>query len=276
LLIATVIVIAVFGGCLWLFGFSLAAQFGNITERLRGGERHLQILLSKNGLDPTLVTKSASRFSASILDYLNDAVEWAEVAVIITIMSIYLAAEPGSYQAGVRRLFPPATKARAMEALKFIGASLRLWMLGQLLLMLLVGVLSFIALSAIGIPNAGALALIAGATEAVPYLGPFIGAVPAVLVALSLGLHKAILTTLLYLLLHLIEGYLVGPILQRWFVRIPPALILGGIFASQLLFGFAGVILAAPIAVAVFAAVKVLYIHDILHQPVQPPEQLST
>jgi predicted PurR-regulated permease PerM len=95
-----------------------------------------------------------------------------------------------------------------------------------------------------------------------------------VLVALTLGIVPALWTMALYLGIHLFEGYLVGPALQRWFVRIPPALILGAFFAAQLLFGFFGVVLAAPLTVAIFAAVKVLYVRDTLGQRADLPERL--
>jgi predicted PurR-regulated permease PerM len=158
-----------------------------------------------------------------------------------------------------------------VEAVDGIASWLELWMLGQLALMAVVGVGSYIALLLLGVGNAGALGLIAGLTEAVPYLGPFIGAVPAILVALTHGLMTALWTAAAYLVLHIIEGYVVGPILQRRFARIPPAVILSGIFACQLIFGFGGMVLAAPLTVALFAVAKILYLRDTLSQKVELP-----
>jgi predicted PurR-regulated permease PerM len=187
-------------------------------------------------------------------------------------MAIYLAAQPDMYRRGVALLFPQRLRPKAMEALNLIGSSLRLWMLAQLILMAVVGLLSYVVVLVLGLPNPGALGLIAGITELVPYLGPFNGGAPAVLVALTKNTTLAVYTILDYIGVHVVEGYLIGPLLQRWFVLIPPALVLTGIFASQLLFGFAGIILAAPITVAVFAAVKVLYMRDTLKQDVEMPE----
>ena len=62
--------------------------------------------------------------------------------------------------------------------------------------------------------------------------------------------------------------------LQRWFARIPPALVLSGIFIRELLFGVGGVILAAPLTVAIFTAVKLLYVGDTLHERVEIVQDL--
>jgi predicted PurR-regulated permease PerM len=123
----------------------------------------------------------------------------------------------------------------------------------------------------IGLPNPIALALIAGLAEIVPYLGAFIGSIPAVLVAFNLGLGPALWTILAFLVVHLIEGYLAGPMIQRRFVRIPPALMLIGIMATGLVFGPAGVIVAAPLTVAIFVAVKLFYVRDTLQEETEMP-----
>jgi predicted PurR-regulated permease PerM len=271
--LATAIIIAIVAACLWLFGASIAAQFGSTVQRVKSGMKQLETLLAANGINPSLA-RGAFHFDGLVPNFFSYVLGLAEVTILLAIMAIYMAAEPWLYRKGAAKLFPARIRAEAMDALDLVGSSLRLWMLGQLILMLLVGVLSYVALLAVGIPNAGALALLAGVTEAIPYLGPFLGAVPAILVALSQGLAPALWTAGLYLLLHLIEGYGAGPLLQLWFVRIPPALILGSIFACQLLFGLAGVMLAAPLAVTVFAAVKVLYLRNTLHQAVELPKEI--
>jgi predicted PurR-regulated permease PerM len=118
----------------------------------------------------------------------------------------------------------------------------------------------------LGIPSPAALALIAGIAEIVPYLGPFIGAVPALLVALAIGPVLAMWTAGAYLLVHLIEGYIAAPLVERTFITIPPALILLGLVVVELIFGTGGIILAAPITVVVFVLVKMRYVDDPLEQ----------
>lgn len=197
----------------------------------------------------------------------------AEAAIVIAVMAIYISVEPEAYRSGLAALFPRSLRAKGEEALFLVGVSLRLWLMGQIVVMGLVALLTYLGLLLIGVPNALGLGLIAGLLEFVPYLGPFIAAAPAVLIALTRGPATAAWTILIYLGVHLFEGYLVAPLLQRWFVRIPPALILSSMVASQLIFGVGGVLLAAPLAVAIFAGVKVLYIRDMLHESVELPRE---
>ena len=90
----------------------------------------------------------------------------------------------------------------------------------------------------------------------------FISAVPALLVALTLGWSPMIWTAIAYLLVHLIEGYIAAPLLERHFITIPPALILIGIVVLDLIFGTAGIVLAAPITVVAYILIKANYVED--------------
>lgn len=271
LALAVVLVFGVALGSVWLFGASLADQLQNVLTRARAGYTELDAFLHKNGIDLSSIEQSLASMSTAktMLSYILDG---AEVVVLLVIMSLYLSAEPRLYHRGIALLFPERMRAKAIEAVDGIASWLELWMLGQLVLMAVVGLGSYIALVFLGVSSPGALGLIAGLSEAVPYLGPFIGAVPAILVALTQGAMTTLYVAGAYLVLHLIEGYVVGPMLQRRFALIPPAVILAGIFACQLVFGLGGVVLAAPLTVAIYAAAKLLYQRNTLNQDVEPPE----
>src|ERR1700730_2851001 len=137
--------------------------------------------------------------------------------------------------------------------------------------MVLIGVLSGLAAWIIGLPSAIALGLIAFAAEFVPYLGPIIAAVPAVLVAATIHTTAMLWTIAAYLIIHQIEGNLFTPLIQRRLLLVPPAVMLLGIVAISLLFGPAAVIFAAPIVAVVFVAVKVLYVRDTLGEDTEIP-----
>jgi len=149
-----------------------------------------------------------------------------------------------------------------------VGRSLRLWMIGQIIQMVIVGLLSTIAVWLLGLPSVLALGLIATATEFVPYLGPIAAAIPAILVALTQGSGTALWTLVAYVLIHQVEGNILTPLIEKRLIFIPPALILLGIAAIGVLFGFAGVIFAAPIVVTLYVAVKQLYVRDVLGEKV--------
>lgn len=267
LTIVTVTLFVAFAGCLWLFGSSLMSQFGDVMHKIQAGQRNLGILRQ-------FVHGPSSLIGGMVPHALSSGLAIAEYAIIIAISGIYLAAQPELYAHGVALLFPVKLRPAAAEALEKIGATLTYWLIGQMITMAIVGVLAYILMIALRLPNPGALALIAGLSEAVPYLGPFLGAVPAVFVALAAGFAKAIWTIAGYIGIHVVEGYLLVPLLQRRLVHIPPALILLSILVSQLLFGVVGIVFAAPIAVVAFTAINLLYVRNVLDEEVNLPEDI--
>jgi predicted PurR-regulated permease PerM len=269
LAIATAFVIAVVGVTFWRFGAQLSGQFAGLMHNVEGGAQSLRELLKQHGfssLSSQVTERGTSFITSSISDALKVGLHVIEAAIVLAITAIYLAAQPALYRRGLAKLFRPRQRARALDAIDLIGRTLKMWLLGQLILMVLVGVLSFVALWFIGLPNPVALALIAGIFEIVPYLGPFISAIPALLVALTMGLAPAIWTAAAYVAIHLFEGYITAPLVERHFVTIPPALILTGIVICDLLFGTMGVVLAAPITVVVYMGVKIIYVEDPLEE----------
>ena len=142
--------------------------------------------------------------------------------------------------------------------------------------MALIGALSALAVRLIGLPSPRALGLIATVTELVPYLGPVLAAIPALLVAVTKGPELVVWTLAAYLLIHQAEGNLIMPLIQRRMISIPPALMLIGIAGIGALAGLLGFVLAAPIVVAIFVVVQKAYVRDTLKENVTlPGEKLN-
>jgi len=116
----------------------------------------------------------------------------------------------------------------------------------------------------IGLPAPIALGAIAAVAEFVPYLGPILAAVPAVLVAFTKSPDAVLWTILAYILIHQTEGNPIVPLVQRTLVFIPPAVMLLAIVVISFLFGKVAMLFAAPITAIVFVAVKKLYVRDTL------------
>jgi len=268
---ATIIVLVLIGVVLWLFGLNLYEQFGQVMTRISAGEAAFTQMLKRAGIGTSFLSSGNSMIGSVVSTVLSTGTGLVEGAVLMLIASIYLAARPRPHREGAADFFPPGERSRFLRAIDAVGIFLREWIVGQLVLMATVGVLATVALALIGLPNPIPLGLLAGITEAVPYLGPWIGAIPSLLVALTVsnGFEPVLLTAGAYLGVHIIEGYVVGPLIQRWFVGIPPALMLIGIFVSQIIFGLPGVIFGGPITVAIFAAIKIVY----LKQKVETSEQ---
>jgi predicted PurR-regulated permease PerM len=267
LAISGLLILFVLGGVGYLFGTHISDEFRDVVQRagtasasikssLQGSEfgNFLLKRLSNANLSVTSVASGFLRVSTSFL----------EALIIMVISGIYLAAQPKLYRRGLIWLFPPARHARVAEIIDGIGEGLRLWLVGQLIQMVLIGVLVTAAVWAIGVPSPLALGLIAGVGEFIPYLGPILAAIPAVLVALTKSPQLALWALLAYLIIHQIEGQIIAPLVQRRMVSIPPAVMLLGIAALTYLFGIVAIIFAAPIAVVVFTAVNLIYVRDTL------------
>jgi predicted PurR-regulated permease PerM len=119
---------------------------------------------------------------------------------------------------------------------------------GQLLLCLMIGVLCLVAFLIIGVPNAMTLALINGVTEAIPILGPTLGAIPAILITLSIDPIKTIWVIVAMVIIQSVESNFLVPRVMDKSVGINPLLTILSIAAFGLLFGFVGAILAIPLA----------------------------
>jgi predicted PurR-regulated permease PerM len=196
-------------------------------------------------------------------------------AFILIVTALYFAIAPDLYVGGVVRLFPLRYRPRAHAILRDIGAMLRRWSLGQLIDMCVVGVLTGIGLSMLGVPLALALAVLAGLFTFVPYFGAIAAAIPAALVGFTMGWQTSLWVVLIFLVCHGIDGYLLSPIVQRNTAHLPPALTLLSMTILGTLYGPLGVILGTPVAAALLVAVREFYVADVLGDPDLAPSEAS-
>jgi predicted PurR-regulated permease PerM len=192
--------------------------------------------------------------------------------VLLIVGGLYLAAQPEIYRGGFLLLFPDDGKrARAKETLDATAEALQLWLIGQLLTMAFILVVSLVGLWAIGLPAAVALAVFAGLAQFVPILGPIVASVPALLVALTESWQMVLWVLALYIVIQQVESNVVTPLVQRRTVDLPPALPLFAVVVFGLLFGLPGVLLATPLAVVAFVAIKKLWVRDMLGETTMLP-----
>jgi predicted PurR-regulated permease PerM len=183
---------------------------------------------------------------------------------VVIVIGLYLAADPRPYIEGTVRLFPPAHRKRAREVLLAMGQTLRWWLFGKAISMVAVGIAVFIGLAVIGVPMAGALALIAALLDFIPNIGPALALLPAALFALLQGPTQVFYVVLLYGVIQTVESYLLTPMIERRTVELPPALTLVALLVAALLFGWLGLLLAAPATAALMVLVQMVYVEDTL------------
>jgi predicted PurR-regulated permease PerM len=184
--------------------------------------------------------------------------------VLLIATALYLAVSPRLYLRGAMLLVPPKRRRRAEEILKLLGHVLRYWMLGQLIDMAVVGVLATLGLALLGIPLPLALGALAGLLTFVPYLGAILAGIPAVIVASTVGPASILWVVLLYTGCHMVEGYIVAPLVTRRTVRLPPAVTLLSMVILGELYGFLGILVATPLAAVIILLVRELYVRDVL------------
>jgi predicted PurR-regulated permease PerM len=131
-----------------------------------------------------------------------------------------------------------------------------------------------IAYTLLGVPGALLLALIAAITEAIPIIGPLLGAIPAVLVAATVSPELALIVAGIYVILQFIEGNVLVPIVMRHAVGISPLLVLTSLLIGAAAGGFIGALLAVPIAASVEIILQRLQARE---EPVaQDPSSIET
>jgi predicted PurR-regulated permease PerM len=142
--------------------------------------------------------------------------------------------------------------------------------------MTFVGVLAALGLWLIGLPSPFALGLIAGLLDFVPFVGPILGALPAVLIASTVDGATVLWTILLFTVIQQLEANVVFPLVGRRMVSLPPALALFAILATGVLFGPLGLVVGFPLAVVVFVLVKKLYVRETLGEETPVPGEKET
>lgn len=157
----------------------------------------------------------------------------------------------------VRSLAPTAYRDDVDAIMAGIVRMLRGYIRGQLAVAALIGVISGVAVWAIGLKYALALGLLAGVTALVPYLGPFLGAVPAVVVALSAGWQQAILVVVFYIVISNVVLNIVYPKIVGDAVQLPALAVIISFIAGFSLAGILGMFVAVPIA----ATIRIIFDH---------------
>lgn len=132
--------------------------------------------------------------------------------IYVFFAALFFALAPRQHRHGLVKLVPKAGRARASEVLSAIGKALRGWLLGRFVAMVAVGVMVTLGLWVLEIPAALLLGLLAFLLDFIPYLGPFLAAVPALLLAFTESPTTVLWVAALYLVVQHIESYVVTPL----------------------------------------------------------------
>lgn len=195
--------------------------------------------------------------------------------IVVAVIGFFGALNPRGYEQGVLSLFPPEHRERAREITEELLDRLRWWLLGQMVPMAALGLASMVALWILGVHLAFILGLFTGVMVFVPYAGTILSGIPSVLMALQQGPWTALWVVILYSIFHLIEGYLLTPMVQKRAVRLPPVLTVLAQFFMWSFAGVLGVAVAAPLTAAGMVLTNELYLKPREQRSAQGIEKVS-
>jgi predicted PurR-regulated permease PerM len=204
--------------------------------------------------------KDVSRYTGDVIDFVEGAaigtVKFLFSLVLVIVVSIYMLLDMPRLGRVVDRRFPP--RPGSMALLPRIEHSLASYVRGQVLLSLIIGTSAGLGLWLLGtlgwVPGADTYAVLFGAwvavTELIPYVGPWLGAIPPFIYALVVHPVSAIWVGLLFLAIHQIEGHIVVPNVMGNALRLHPLLVIFGLLAGGEIYGLPGALVALPLLAA--------------------------
>jgi predicted PurR-regulated permease PerM len=200
-----------------------------------------------------LVSRLFGVFSQALLvfQYVLNLVSGLLDVLMILLLALYITTDGPRIGRYLRAFLPPDRHEQASRITNRIFVRLGGWVSGQILLCLIIGSMSWLGLTVIGVPYAVVLALIAGIMEAVPNIGPIIAAVPAVLIAALYSPWQALLVAILYIVIQQLENYVVVPRVMSRAVELHPLAVLLALLVGSELMGVLGAVLAVPVTAAI-------------------------
>ncbi|RFB18883.1 AI-2E family transporter [Bacillus sp. HNG] len=198
-----------------------------------------------------------NRITGGISQIIGFVTNIAIILVTVPFLLFYMFKDGDRFPHAIARFFPTVYRDEALTILKETGETLSAYIQGQVTVALAVGTLSFIGYLIIDLPFALVMALIVAVTNIIPYVGPFLGGAPAVIVALFDSPTKALLVVLVIVIAQQIEGNVLSPLILGKTLDTHPATIIILLLAAGNLAGVLGMILAIP----TYAVIKTIVIN---------------
>lgn len=197
------------------------------------------------------ITERLPNLSGQIYTATKDVFGVFVAAFTVIVLTFYLLLEEHGVRKFISQYLPIAERDRVMGIFHEIGNKMGAWMRGQLTLGLIIGIVTAFGLTILGLPYVVALAVWAGFTELIPYIGPILGAIPAILIAFTISPLVGILTIAFYIIVQQLESNFLVPKIMQKAVGLSPVIIILAMLIGGKLAGLMGIILAIPTAVIV-------------------------
>ncbi len=207
----------------------------------------------------SMISKGAGSATANIIATFSLIFGGLMSTILIIVFSFYLSVQEDGVSNLIRLVVPVKNEKYTIDLWKRSQKKIGLWMQGQLLLSVLIGVLTYLSLSIFGIQNALFLALIAGMFELIPIFGPILASIPAIIFALLQGgIPLALIILFIYVIIQQFESQLIHPLVVKKIVGIPALIAILALIIGSQLAGFLGILISVPVTAAIME-----YINDI-------------
>jgi len=273
----TLALTAIIVAALSLTAARLVQQARQVSEMVVDFGKRVQSWLSDQGVMTVVedlndggagLAGAAGDMAGHALNFGITAVGATSSVAILFFLTVFLAADPQLYRKGLVRIVPPEGRAVLEDTLSAIAHALRWWFLGQLASMTLLGVTVGLGLFLLGIELWFLLAVLTALLTFIPFIGPLIATVPIVIVGFAQGMHIGLIVLTGYIVIQTIEGNILVPMIQQQAVNLAPALLIAMQVLFSLVFGVAGLILAAPLTIVAMIAVQKFWVEHTLGETV--------
>ena len=276
--IVAVLLVIVVGTGGWLASGPVSHQVSRLMDDLPAAFANIKAQLSHYTLGRYVVSEAGEFMHVGtggtftrVTGVVSTGADTVIDVVTVLFIGLYVAYEPRVYRSGLLCLFPTPRQDRMGEVLDALALSMRRWLFGQLLIMAVLGTLMAVGLWIIGVPLAMLFGILAALLTFIPTFGALVAFIPPALLAASIGPGTLLAVLILWGCAHLLEGYILVPLVQRRAVLLPPALGVASQLILGVLIGPIGLIFALPLAMAVTVIVKMLYVEDDLNHPAKLP-----
>jgi len=213
----------------------------------------------REGLNKSLIQieRRISETLLTFVDNIGGMVNALFVAFVVPFLAFYILKDFEVFERAIIKYVPKSHRKNTIRLLKDVDTALGSYIRGQLLVCLIIGTFAYIGYLLVGMPYALLLASIVAITNVIPYLGPFIGAAPALLMASTISLKMMLLVVIVNTICQILESNIISPQVVGRTLHLHPLVIILAVLVGGQLAGVAGMILAVPI----FASGKVIIQH---------------
>jgi predicted PurR-regulated permease PerM len=229
-------------------GPGLIKQINDIATTVRAQLASHGIQLNGNGVGGSISSDVSSRVAGILLNIVTSMVTILLDILVTLVVAFWMLKDGDALRGGIVNLLPGRIRSDANFAFDAFGVVVGGYVRGQLFMAAVIAVMAGLGCWVVGVPFPIVVAIAAGTFELIPLVGAFVGGAVAILLALTKSPVTAVWALLLFIAIHIIEGYLLAPRIQARFVRLHPLVTILALFAGIEVGGFLGAFVAVPLA----------------------------